>query len=87
MEVLKVSSKTQVTKLAGAIASFIREEGKVELQAVGAGAINQAVKAVAVARGFVIASGLELVLIPSFSIIEVDGEEKTAIEFVVEPRR
>lgn len=87
MEVLKVSSKTQVAKLAGAIASFIREEGKVELQAVGAGAINQAVKAVAVARGFVIASGLELVLIPSFSIIEVDGEEKTAIEFVVEPRR
>ena len=87
MDVLKVSSKSNPNSIAGALAGVIREKGSAEMQAIGAGAINQAVKAVAIARGFVAPSGLELICIPAFTDIIIDGEERTAIKLIVEPRR
>lgn len=86
MEILKVSSNSSPNKVAGALAGVLREEGKAELQAIGAGAINQGVKAVAIARGFVAPSGVDLVCIPAFTDIEIEGEERTAIKLIVEPR-
>ena len=87
MDILKVSAKSNPNSIAGALAGVIRERGMAEMQAIGAGAINQAVKAVAIARGFVAPSGLELICIPAFTDILIDGEERTAIKLIVEPRR
>lgn len=86
MEVLKVSSKSNPNSVAGALAGVIREHGSAEIQAVGAGAINQSVKAIAIARGFVSPSGIDLICIPAFSDIVIDGEERTAIKLIVQPR-
>ena len=86
MEVLKVSSNSSPNKVAGALAGVLRENGNAELQAVGAGALNQGVKAVAIARGFVAPSGVDLICIPAFTDIEIDGEERTAIKLIVQPR-
>ncbi|MCD6239286.1 MAG: stage V sporulation protein S [Thermotoga sp.] len=83
---LKVSSNSKPNAVAGALAGVIRESGKAELQAIGAGAINQAVKAIAIARGYVAPSGVDLICIPAFTDVEIDGEERTAIKFIVEPR-
>ena len=82
-EMLKVSSKSNPNSVAGAIAGIIAEKGKVELQALGAGAINQVVKAIAIARGFVASSGVDLVCIPAFSIVNIEGEERTGMKFIV----
>jgi len=84
MEILKVSSKSNPSKVAGAIANVFREEGCVELQTIGAGSLNQAIKAICIARGFLAPSGQNLVVVPAFSDIMIDGEEKTAIKLVVE---
>jgi stage V sporulation protein S len=86
METLRVSSKSKPNTVAGAIAGVIREQGIVEVQTVGAGALNQAIKAIAIARGFLAPSGVELVCIPSFSDIDIDGAERTAIRLLVTPR-
>ena len=86
MEVLKVSSKSAPNSVAGAIAGVIRESGCVEVQAVGAGAANQAIKAVTVARGYLAPSGIDLVCVPAFANVVIDGEERTAIKLIVEPR-
>ena len=86
MEVLKVSSKSNPNSVAGALAGVIREHGSAEIQAVGAGAINQAIKAIAIARGFVSPSGIDLVCVPAFADIVIDGEERTAIKLIVQPR-
>ena len=86
MEVLKVSAKSNPNSVAGALAGVLREKGKAEMQAVGAGALNQAVKAIAIARGFVAPSGVDLVCIPAFIDIQIDGEERTAIKLMVGPR-
>jgi stage V sporulation protein S len=86
MKVLKVASKSSPNKVAGALAGVIRENGLAELQAVGAGAINQAVKAIAISRGYTAPSGIDLVCIPAFKDIEIEGEERTAIKFIVTPR-
>lgn len=86
VEVLKVSSKSNPNSVAGAIAGIIREQGPVEVQTVGAGALNQAVKAIAIARGFIAPSGMEITCIPAFADILIDGEERTAIRLLVEPR-
>lgn len=86
MEVLKVSSKSNPNSVAGALAGIVREQGAVEIQTVGAGALNQAVKAIAIARGFIAPAGIELVTVPSFADIEINGEERTAIRLLVEPR-
>ena len=82
-EMLKVSSKSNPNSVAGAIAGIIAEKGKVELQAIGAGAINQVVKAIAIARGFVASSGVDLVCIPAFSTVNIEGEERTGMKFIV----
>ncbi len=87
MSLLKVSSKSNPNSVAGAIAGVVREKGVAEVQSIGAGALNQAVKAVAIARGFLAPLGIELVCIPAFSEINVDGEERTAIKLIVEPKR
>ena len=87
MDVLRISAKSNPNSVAGALAGVIRERGTAEMQAIGAGAINQAVKAIAIARGFVAPSGLELICIPAFTDIQIDGEERTAIKLIVEPRR
>ena len=86
MEVLKVSSKSNPNSCAGALAGVLRQSGAVEVQVVGAGALNQAIKAVAIARGFVADSGLDLVCVPTFADIEIDGESRTAIRLLVEDR-
>jgi stage V sporulation protein S len=86
MEILRVSAKSNPKSVAGAIAAVVREQGKVEVQAVGAGAVNQAIKAVTIARGFVAPNGIDLVAVPGFSEIEINGEERTAIKILVERR-
>ena len=79
METLKVSSKSNPNRVAGALANVFRASGSVEIQAVGAGALNQAIKAVAIARGFLAPAGKNIVCIPAFTDIAIDGEERTAI--------
>jgi len=86
MEVLKVSAQSKPKSVAGALAAVLREKGVAELQAVGAGAVNQAVKAIAITRGFVAPNGIDLITVPAFAEIDIDGEERTAIKFIVEPR-
>ncbi len=86
MEILKVSAKTEPNKLAGALTGVIREDGRAKIQAIGAGAVNQGIKAIAIARGFVAPTGIDLITIPAFEDIELDGKEKTAIMLIVERR-
>jgi len=85
-EVLKVSSDSKPKAVAGALAAVLREHGSAELQAIGAGAVNQAVKAIAITRGFVAPNGIDLIAIPAFTKVEIDGEERTAIRFLVQAR-
>ena len=86
MDVLKVSAKSIPNDVAGALAGVLRERGSAEIQAIGAGAVNQSVKAISIARGFVAPSGIDLICIPAFTDIEIDGEERTAIKLIIEPR-
>lgn len=86
LEVLKVSSKSNPNSVAGAMAGVVRTAGSVEVQVVGAGALNQAIKAIAIARGFVAASGVDLICVPTFADIEIDGQDRTAIRLLVEGR-
>lgn len=86
MEFLKVSSKSSPSSVAGAIAGMIKDGVPVEIQSVGAGAVNQAVKAIAIARGFLAPVGIEIVCAPAFADISINGENRTAIRFTVEPR-
>lgn len=83
---LKVSSKSNPNSVAGAMAGVVRETGGVEVQVVGAGALNQAIKALAIARGYVAAGGIDLVCVPNFADIEIDGERRTAIRLVIGDR-
>ena len=84
MEVLKVSAKSVPNSVAGAIAGVIRDSGSVEVQAVGAGATNQAVKAIAIARGYLAPAGMDLVCVPTFGNIIINNEERTAIRLIVD---
>ena len=86
MEILKVSSRSNPNSVAGAMAGVVRTSGVVEVQVVGAGALNQAVKAVAIARGYLTPSNVDLVCVPTFADIEIDGESRTAIRLSVEDR-
>ena len=85
-ELLRVSSKSNPHAVAGAMAGIARQGSVAEVQVVGAGALNQAVKAVAIARGFVSDSGIDLVCVPSFAEVAIDGETRTALRLVVESR-
>jgi len=86
MEVLKVSSRSVPNSVAGAIASVIRDNFSVEVQAVGAGAANQAIKAIAIARGYLAPIGIDLICIPAFASVVIDGEDRTAIKLICERR-
>ena len=86
VELLKVSTKSSPNSVAGAIANALREQPSVEVQAIGAGALNQAIKAVAIARGFVAPAGVDLVCVPAFAEVEVEGEDRTGIKIIVESR-
>lgn len=86
METLKVSSKSNPNSVAGALANVFRTNDEAEIQAIGAGALNQAIKGIAIARGFVAPSGKNLICIPAFTDIVIDGEERTAIKLIVETR-
>lgn len=86
MDVLKVSTKSNPNSVAGALAAIIKDKNIAEIQAVGAGAINQAVKAIAIARGFIAPSGKDIICVPAFTDIVIDGEERTAIKLIVQPR-
>ncbi|MDD5835706.1 MAG: stage V sporulation protein S [bacterium] len=84
MEILKVSSKSNPSKVAGAIANIFRENGNVELQTIGAGSLNQAIKAIAIARGFLAPAGKNIAVIPAFNDVLINNEEKTAIRLLIE---
>lgn len=86
MEVLKVSSRSNPNAVAGALSAIIRQDKKVEIQVIGAGAVNQAIKAIAISRGYVAPNGLNLILIPAFIDVLINDEEKTGISILVEPR-
>jgi stage V sporulation protein S len=83
MTVLKVSSTSQPASVAGAIANALKTENKIEVTAIGAGAVNQAVKAIAIARGYVAPTGINLVCIPGFCDTKIDEQEKSSIKFVI----
>ena len=85
-EVLKVSARSRPSAVAGAIAGVVRESGRAEVQAIGAGATNQAVKAVAIARDYLLETGIEAVCLPAFIDVQIDAENRTAIRLIVEPR-
>lgn len=85
-EVLKVSARSRPSAVAGAIAGVVREAGRAEVQAIGAGATNQAVKAVAIARDYLLETGIEAVCLPAFIDVQIDEENRTAIRLIVEPR-
>ena len=85
-DVLKVSSKSRPSAVAGAIAGVVREAGRAEVQAIGAGATNQAIKAVAIARDYLLETGIDAVCLPAFIDITIDNEDRTAIRLVIEPR-
>ena len=82
----RVSSQSNPNSTAGAIANVVRESGTAELQVIGAGALNQAMKAVAIARTFLMDSAVDLVCVPTFAEVEIDGEPRTAIRLLVQDR-
>lgn len=86
MDVIKVKAVSRTAAVAGAIAGVIREQKHAEVQAIGAGAVNQAVKALVLAKNFLVQDGIEIVFIPEFVNIEIDDKVRTAIKFVVETR-
>jgi stage V sporulation protein S len=85
-DVIKVSAKSRSTAVAGAIAGVMREHRYAEVQAIGAGAVNQAVKALAIARGYLARDNMDIVFTPFFTEVDIDGQERTAVRFAVEPR-
>jgi stage V sporulation protein S len=85
-DTIKVSAKSRSTAVAGAIAGVIREHKHAEVQAIGAGAVNQAIKAIAIARGYLERDGLDIACVPTFVEVDVSGEERTAVKFLVEVR-
>ncbi len=85
-ELLKVSSRSNPNSVAGALAGVVRQHGCAQMQVIGAGALNQAIKAVAIARGYVAPSGVDLVCVPTFADVEIEGQSRTAIRLSVEDR-
>jgi stage V sporulation protein S len=85
-DIIKVSATSRSTAVAGAIAGVMREHHFAEVQAIGAGAVNQAVKALAIARLYLDGDSIDIVCTPQFMEVEIDGQERTAVRFTVEPR-
>ena len=86
MEVIKVSAHSRSTAVAGAIAGVMRDRKHAEVQAIGASAVNQAIKAIAIARNYLALDGMEIVCLPEFVEIEIEGQERTAVRLTIEPR-
>lgn len=86
MDIIKVSGKSRTSAVAGAIAGVFREQHHVEVQAIGASAINQAVKALALSRNYLAEDGFNVVCVPEFVDVEIDQKVRTAIKFIVEER-
>ncbi len=86
MSIIKVSANSRTSAVAGAIAGVMREHNRVEVQAIGAGAVNQAVKAIAIARGYLHEEGVHIVCMPEFTSVTIEGKERTALRLIVEPR-
>ena len=86
VDVIKVSARSRSTAVAGAIAGVVREHNRAEVQAIGAGAVNQAIKAIAIARGYLSEDHIDVVVIPFFTEVIIEDQERTAIRMVVEPR-
>jgi stage V sporulation protein S len=86
VDLIKVSANSRSTAVEGAIAGVVREHGRADVQAIGAGAVNQATKAAAIARGYLLLDGINVVIVPSFCEVDIEGSERTAIRFGVEPR-
>jgi stage V sporulation protein S len=86
MNTVRVSARSRTASVAGAIAGVIRDNGRAEVQAIGAGAVNQSVKAIAIAIGYLAEEDLQIICIPAFAEITIGGQERTAIRIVVEPR-
>ena len=84
--VIKISGKTSAKAAAGSLAMVLKDHGFAEMIAIGAGAVNQAVKAVIIARGHVAPLGQDIIIIPAFESIDIEGNEKTRIRFIIEPR-
>src|SRR4051812_46091526 len=85
-DIIKVSAKSRSTAVAGAIAAVMREHHHAEVQAIGAGAVNQAVKALAIAHGYLEGDQIDIVCVPYFTEVDIEGQERTAVRFIVEPR-
>lgn len=85
-DIIKVSARSRTTAVAGAIAGVVRESDHADVQAIGAGAVNQAVKACAIARGYLEEDGINVIVIPTFVEVEIGGQERTAMRLIVEPR-
>ena len=85
-DIIKVSARSRSTAVAGAIAGVMRQHNLAEVQAIGAGAVNQAVKALAIARGYLERDEMDIVSTPYFTEVDIDGQERTAVRFLVEPR-
>ena len=85
-DMIRVAAQSRSTAVAGAIAGVIREQGQAEIQAIGAGAVNQAIKACAIARGFLALDGVDVVCIPTFADVDIGGQERTAIRICIMPR-
>lgn len=86
MDMIKVSANSRTSAVAGAIAGMIREHKRVEVQAIGAGAVNQAVKALVLAIGYLHGDGIRIVCVPEFADVTIDDKVRTAIKLVVEVR-
>lgn len=85
MNVIKVSARSRTAAVAGAIAGVMREHRHVEVQAIGAGAVNQAVKAIVIAKGYLAEEDVHITCVPSFVDVDIDDQERTAIRFVIDP--
>jgi len=86
MSVIKVAARSRTAAVAGAIAGVMREVSRAEVQTIGAGAVNQALKAIIIAKGYLAEEGVDIICVPSFVEVDIDGQERTAIRILVEPR-
>ncbi len=86
MDIIKVSATSRTAAVAGAIAGVIRETRHAEVQAIGAGAVNQAIKAVVLAKGYLVNDGIDIVCFPEFVDVDIEGKIRTAVKIIVEPR-
>jgi stage V sporulation protein S len=86
IDIIKVSARSRSTAVAGAVAGVVREYNRAEVQAIGAGAVNQAIKAIAIARGYLREDHIDVIVIPFFTEVIIEDQERTAVRMVVEPR-